>query len=90
MIEYFKSIFKNIFWKYTYFQSEIKQSESKRYLNYIINEFKEEEQSKIISDLKTGLIEYRKSQIEESKKILAREQIRLETLIVSLRQLEND
>lgn len=90
MKEYLKSIFRNMFWKYTYFQQEIKQGESKRYLNYLINEFKEEEQFKIISDLKIGLIEYRKSQIEESKKKLVEEQIRLEALIVNLRQLEND
>lgn len=90
MREYLKSIFKNMFWKYTYFQQEIKQGESKRYLNYITSEFKEEEQSKLILDLKTNLVEYRKTQIEESKRILLREQIRLESLIENLKKLEND
>lgn len=90
MKEYLNSIFRNIFWKYTYFQQEIKQGESKRYLNYITREFKEEEQFKLISDLKTGLVEYRKKQIEESKRILVREQIRLESLIENLKKLEND
>lgn len=90
MREYLKSIFKNMFWKYTYFQQEIKQGESKRYLNYITSEFKEEEQSKLILDLKADLVEYRKTQIEESKRILLREQIRLESLIENLKKLEND
>lgn len=90
MKEYLKSIFRNMFWKYTYFQQEIKQGESKRYLNYITSEFKEEEQSKLIKDLTSGLIQYRKQQIEESDMKIHFEKLRLASLIKNLEELEND
>lgn len=79
----------SLYWKYTKTTKKITELEAKRYCEYITDNYSEVEQSFILKELRSNLIEYRENQIKDKEILIIQSKDNIEVLSKNLEKLNN-